>query len=569
METKLCAYNLTRDSFLSMGLTTVNTATDPLTVLRVLVEGIELLSDSGFWLTALTGIPGVPRISPFDLAYLNEEKEVVQCIELLPGTEFPPFERHVVSALVLPLHAFSSTQTRTGDRLLICGEEELMHHLAHISQRSGDSHFRENGLAAEQYPARTAIPDPIPVPTQNAAMQEPPERKSRVPVDAEIPAQIASVVTAFPGPLGKGKSEDERAGGPREAPASAPEPLPNRTPSDGNANSKGFRRTPASQFPVPGAGVSMPRNIEFTVSQAPMWRVSSPVSSTSEANVRKLPTKESQPAHEANGLRTSKDKIVDPGKSVRPLGTASNGSAPTVSQPIAVQSAAVPADPAPSMVYTSVAKAETSWVREPQKPQIPAATDQTESVQDREHLIEKKWADEPIVGVLPMSRAQSKITTPKRPGAQRRRNAMTIQFPPWLQADFMKNSIQRFRQWFNAQPPTSDRRRSDRRQVPGLVAYYWTGGAPIEHKIADISETGFYLITEDRWIKETMLQMTLQRTPAKDGRPRQSLAVLTKVVRRGRDGVGHEFVMKESLDHDTREALPARGTDRLALGRFL
>jgi hypothetical protein len=221
------------------------------------------------------------------------------------------------------------------------------------------------------------------------------------------------------------------------------------------------------------------------------------------------------------------------------------------------------------MVYTSVAKAETSWVREPQKPQIPAATDQTERVQDREHLIEKKWADEPIVGVLPMSRAQSKITTPKRPGAQRRRNAMTIQFPPWLQADFMKNSIQRFRQWFNAQPPTSDRRRSDRRQVPGLVAYYWTGGAPIEHKIADISETGFYLITEDRWIKETMLQMTLQRTPAKDGRPRQSLAVLTKVVRRGRDGVGHEFVMKESLDHDTREALPARGTDKLALGRFL
>jgi len=221
------------------------------------------------------------------------------------------------------------------------------------------------------------------------------------------------------------------------------------------------------------------------------------------------------------------------------------------------------------VVYPSATKAETSWVREPQKPQIPTATHQNETVQNTEHLIEKKLVDEPIVGVLPMRRAQSKITTPKRPGAPRRRNAMTIQFPPWLRSEFMKNPIQRFRQWFNAQPPASDRRRSDRRQVPGLVAYYWTGGAPIEHKIADISETGFYLITEDRWIKETMLQMTLQRTPAKDGRPRQSLAVLTKVVRRGRDGVGHEFVMKESLDHDTREALPARGTDKLALGRFL
>ena len=104
----------------------MDTASDPLTVLRVLVEGLELMSDSGFWLTSLTGIPGVPRISPFDLAYLNEEKQVVQCIELLPGTEFPPFERLVVSALVMPLHTFSSTQTRAGDRLLVCGEEEMM-----------------------------------------------------------------------------------------------------------------------------------------------------------------------------------------------------------------------------------------------------------------------------------------------------------------------------------------------------------------------------------------------------------------------------------------------------------
>jgi len=33
--------------------------------------------------------------------------------------------------------------------------------------------------------------------------------------------------------------------------------------------------------------------------------------------------------------------------------------------------------------------------------------------------------------------------------------------------------------------------------------------------------------------------------------------------------VGHEFVMSESLDRSSREVLPARGTDKLALGRFL
>ncbi len=159
----------------------------------------------------------------------------------------------------------------------------------------------------------------------------------------------------------------------------------------------------------------------------------------------------------------------------------------------------------------------------------------------------------------------------KRPteASDRQQPSITIPLPRWLKTSSLTHLKEKFVDWLNAEDSPSDRRRAPRNQVPGVVAFYWNGGAPKEHKIADISATGFYMLTEDRWVPETMMQMTLQRTPAKNGRPKQSIAVLTKVVRRGVDGVGHEFVLSESLDRNSREVLPAQGTDKQALERFL
>jgi hypothetical protein len=123
--------------------------------------------------------------------------------------------------------------------------------------------------------------------------------------------------------------------------------------------------------------------------------------------------------------------------------------------------------------------------------------------------------------------------------------------------------------WFKPEVPPTDRRRSHRRYVPGMVAYYFTGGAPRAHQVADISATGFYLLTEDRWIPETMIQMTLQR-PSSKGQAKRSIAVLSKIVRKGSDGVGTEFVMAHELDHrHTLDIMPKQATDKNALSRFL
>jgi hypothetical protein len=127
----------------------------------------------------------------------------------------------------------------------------------------------------------------------------------------------------------------------------------------------------------------------------------------------------------------------------------------------------------------------------------------------------------------------------------------------------------RLKRWLNPVAPLgSDRRRAYRRYVPGMVAHYYTGGAPKPHEVADISMTGFYLLTDDRWMPETMIQMTLQKPCAK-GERKQSITILSRVVRRGSDGVGAEFVMPEGLDPLSHDIQPSQATDRFALARFL
>ncbi|HMG87466.1 MAG TPA: PilZ domain-containing protein [Terracidiphilus sp.] len=127
----------------------------------------------------------------------------------------------------------------------------------------------------------------------------------------------------------------------------------------------------------------------------------------------------------------------------------------------------------------------------------------------------------------------------------------------------------RFKRWLNpVTPVASDRRRAHRRYVPGMVAHYYTGGSPKPHDVADISMTGFYLLTEDRWMPETMIQMTLQKPCAK-GERKQSIVVLSRIVRRGSDGVAAQFVMPEDLNPQSHDVQPSQATDRFSLARFL
>jgi hypothetical protein len=91
-----------------------------------------------------------------------------------------------------------------------------------------------------------------------------------------------------------------------------------------------------------------------------------------------------------------------------------------------------------------------------------------------------------------------------------------------------------------------NQRRPQRYVAPRLVAYFWDGGTPTAHCIRDISTTGMYLMTPQRWYPGTLLMITLQRTEKDDAGVRQSITVQARVMRSADDGVGLRFVVPKT-----------------------
>jgi len=90
---------------------------------------------------------------------------------------------------------------------------------------------------------------------------------------------------------------------------------------------------------------------------------------------------------------------------------------------------------------------------------------------------------------------------------------------------------------------TPDPRRAKRESVPGLVAYYFTGGTPVPHSVRDISASGVYILTKERWYKGTVVRLTL--TDRHKPTTERSITVNARAVRFGSDGVGFEYVLED------------------------
>jgi PilZ domain len=124
----------------------------------------------------------------------------------------------------------------------------------------------------------------------------------------------------------------------------------------------------------------------------------------------------------------------------------------------------------------------------------------------------------------------------------------------------------RLRSWFLARP--RERRRSDRYPLPGLVGYHWSGSMPLPLLVGNISQTGFFLVTEERPMPGTRILITLQRSGSSGSDPDDVLAVQSRVVRWGPDGIGFELLpMLASRNKDLLGAQNA--ADRKAIKHFI
>jgi hypothetical protein len=101
------------------------------------------------------------------------------------------------------------------------------------------------------------------------------------------------------------------------------------------------------------------------------------------------------------------------------------------------------------------------------------------------------------------------------------------------------------------------------------VAYFWDGGEPVAHKVQNISSSGFYLSTKERWMVGTLIMMTLQRTSGISELPNHTIIVLSKVIRHAEDGVGFSFIPVEPVTPGKPTGPGASAADKRSLNKFL
>lgn len=142
------------------------------------------------------------------------------------------------------------------------------------------------------------------------------------------------------------------------------------------------------------------------------------------------------------------------------------------------------------------------------------------------------------------------------PAASRQTHTMGLIQPEMTDVRPPRGWLER---WWSPDP-----RRAPREAATGLAAYYWTGGPAEAHIVKDISATGLYVVTEERWYPGTLILMTLQNNGSGEEIAERTICVHSRAVRWGKDGVGLQFVLQNESGDSSMAA-----ADKKALERFL
>jgi hypothetical protein len=98
-------------------------------------------------------------------------------------------------------------------------------------------------------------------------------------------------------------------------------------------------------------------------------------------------------------------------------------------------------------------------------------------------------------------------------------------------------------------------KRAERRPATGFIAHYGIGAAARHDDVQNISSTGLYLLTKERWLPGTVISLTLQMTGSTEQSSELRIMLLAKVVRWGEDGVGLSFVLPDGPDAEQWKSL--------------
>jgi uncharacterized membrane protein (UPF0127 family) len=115
-------FNLTRQSFVSLGVTLAETHVSRL---RGLLGRMRLRFDEGLWVIPCQGIHTIGLLFPIDVIYLDEKHRVIHLTEHLGPFRITRIRMQSASVLELPTRTIYSSSTQLGDELLVCSPDEM------------------------------------------------------------------------------------------------------------------------------------------------------------------------------------------------------------------------------------------------------------------------------------------------------------------------------------------------------------------------------------------------------------------------------------------------------------
>lgn len=140
MKARLYAFNVSRQSFINLGVAVADT---PLTRLRGLLGKMRLRSDEALWIVPSRGIHTIGLLFPIDLIYLDAQLRVIHVMEHLGPLRIAPVRWQCASVLELPVRSIYDSGTQVGDQLMICSPEEMRGywapHSVELPQRQKES----------------------------------------------------------------------------------------------------------------------------------------------------------------------------------------------------------------------------------------------------------------------------------------------------------------------------------------------------------------------------------------------------------------------------------------------
>jgi len=583
--TKHCVYNKATERFLSVGTTVTNTTAEPLEFLEAPANADTMSAEWGIWLRPFNTIPNDRIQFPIDVVYLNEDRRVVKGFELTPNDTWPQVEDHIVSALILPYHSVDSSRTYPGDQFIICEAQELVRQLARVpdvKDAESRANCREGGLDASCLgPEATAKAEKNTEPGVTGKRDSLRGSRKLEIVRSAAPGEPA------PSQIGRGSLRSDAM--PQTAdPGSKKNPQTNLEPDE----------------------------IESVVSQVLQWSRTGGVRASADANgldITALPLGSGAASGFLGDIDISSRDLKfteDRQSALRNVNEIEDLEAPRQNDR--------ENDAYRSPDFETVISEVMQWAEETGRPvgraqeqirlapssgkaraAVPGVATQASSrrpgsganagkVKPNGHSIKSRvgrWADELTAPLAKTSgtalRGDQRPEVPDLSKGERISSMQAVlhKFKENGKVLFTAEGIHtlktRFVHWLDEGSVNAkregpvDRRRSNRHALPDLIAYYWTGGTPQAHRVGDISSTGFYLLTNERWVPETVIRMTLQRTLGDGANSEDAISVLSKVVRWGEDGVGHEFILLDSVDMRSGRLTSGKERVQQALQQYL